>query len=61
MNDQKDRQAYTLQATADALSVHVNTVRRLVDNGHIKAFRLGRLVRVPATEIHRLTDVGTAA
>ena len=41
---------------ADALRVHPETIRRRIADGTIRAMAIGRVLRVPATELERLLD-----
>lgn len=46
--------AYSAAELALKLGVSENHVRRLIATGAVRAVRLGRLVRIPATELDRL-------
>ncbi|MGF2525861.1 helix-turn-helix domain-containing protein [Ralstonia pseudosolanacearum] len=42
----------------DLLQLHENTVRRLIQNGSIKAAKIGRTWRIPKNEIERIYNEG---
>ncbi len=42
---------YTVQQVADKAGVSHKTIRKLVDNGHIKAVRWGKAIRIAETDI----------
>lgn len=49
----------TVQEFADCIGVHYNTVRRMIKNGSISAFKIGcskknSFYRIPKSEIQRL-------
>jgi excisionase family DNA binding protein len=46
----------TRREAADALSVSVDTLERLIKNAEIQAVRIGRAVRVPASEVTALVE-----
>ena len=52
-NDSRPR-LVNLQLAAHTLGVSTKTLRRLVSAGDLKHVRIGRCVRVPATELDRL-------
>lgn len=43
----------TIQQAADYLKVSVSTIRRLISSKEIIITRVGRLVRIPKTELDR--------
>jgi len=47
---------YTLEETADKLKMSVRNVRRWVDEGKIKAFKLGREWRVHEDDLQAVID-----
>jgi excisionase family DNA binding protein len=49
---------YTVKQAAEELNVSVHTIRAWVAQRRIGHVRLGRAVRVPASEIQRLLDKG---
>ena len=64
-----ERQAYSVQETADMLGVSTSTIWRAIRNGDIRSFRIGTNerapVRIAATELLRIlqgdNDRGGAA
>jgi excisionase family DNA binding protein len=48
----------TIAEVAQRLNVSVYTIRAWVGQRRIDSVRLGRAVRIPATEIHRLVESG---
>lgn len=53
-----DRQVLTLKEFAHCIGVSEACVRRWTMERKIKVVRLGRLVRIPRTEVQRLMDEG---
>lgn len=49
----KSSTAYTLTQVADSLSVSLKTIRREIERGKLRPFRVGRLVRVDQAEVDR--------
>jgi excisionase family DNA binding protein len=49
---------FTLEQAALKLGVSVRTLRRAVDIGHVAVVRLGRSVRVHASELTRVARTG---
>ena len=47
------RTAYSPRELADAWGVHLHTVHRLIAAGELRAFKLVRAWRIPASEIER--------
>lgn len=54
MNSEPLERHYTIKQIARRLAVSDDTVRRMVADGRCKANRIGRLLRVPASEARRL-------
>lgn len=52
-----DKPVYSVQELAHLLGVHYTTVARMVGDGRIRGQRIGRLWRIPASEVERLTNV----
>jgi excisionase family DNA binding protein len=52
--------AVKLEVAAERLSVSLRTIRRMVEDGRLRAIRLGRAVRVPVAEIERVLGGGRA-
>lgn len=50
----------TIEEAADELNLSIHTIRAWVTQRRIGCVRLGRAVRIPATEIHRLLEAGAA-
>ena len=50
------RDAYSIQETAKRWGVSDNTIRTLIDTGQLYAFRVGRQLRIPTTELNRLAN-----
>ncbi|WP_445184581.1 helix-turn-helix domain-containing protein [Pseudonocardia sp. Cha107L01] len=48
------RNAYSAAELAELIGVSDETIRRWIKNGDIKAFRIGRTVRIPAEELERI-------
>jgi excisionase family DNA binding protein len=46
----------TVPEVARLLRVGVNTVYREIDKGHLKASRVGRLIRVQTVDVQRYLD-----
>jgi excisionase family DNA binding protein len=55
----KNEQARTVREAADELGLSPATIRAWIRQRRIGYVRLGRAVRIPATEIHRLVERGT--
>jgi excisionase family DNA binding protein len=51
------RDAYSIQETAKRWGVSDNTIRALIDTGQFYAFRVGRQLRIPTTELNRLANI----
>jgi excisionase family DNA binding protein len=45
------RTAYTTVELAGMWGCHVNTIRRLIESGQLRAFKLDREWRIPATVV----------
>ncbi len=50
------RQAYSIEETAQQLSVGRNTIYNLLNNGELKSLRIGARRVIPANEITRLLN-----
>lgn len=51
----------SLQDAADRLDVSVDTIRRLISDGHLTGYRLGRrILRVRPEEVDQILEVTTA-
>jgi excisionase family DNA binding protein len=48
-----DKELLTIAEVADRISVSERTVRRWIDQGDLKSWRRGRIVRVPVAELRR--------
>lgn len=46
---------YNIYETADILGVHERTVRRLIKDNELKAFKVGRIWRISREAIEELT------
>ncbi len=44
---------YSVREVADQLGVHPETVRRLIHDGRLDAVRIGRVLRIHASELER--------
>jgi excisionase family DNA binding protein len=44
---------YSVRHVADQLGVHPETVRRLIHDGRLQAVRIGRVLRIDASELDR--------
>ncbi len=53
---EEQREYYTTDELAKLLRVSRTTILRYIDDGLIKAIRIGRTVRIPASEVRRLTS-----
>jgi len=57
----KEKEFLTVQEFSDKVSVHPNTIRRMIKDGRIQAFRTGTgeksSYRIPNTETHRLCEL----
>jgi len=60
MDQNQTIRAYTLDEAAERLQVTRQTLYNLEKRGELRVIRLGRAVRVPASELARLID-GEAA
>lgn len=47
---------YTVEQVALILQVHWQTILQYIKSGELKAFKLGRAYRVPATELEKFID-----
>ncbi len=55
----KSETARTVQEAADELGLSPATIRAWIRQRRIGYVRLGRAVRIPANEIHRIVERGT--
>ncbi|HEV3334107.1 MAG TPA: helix-turn-helix domain-containing protein [Bryobacteraceae bacterium] len=55
------RQLLTKREFAEAIRKCMRSVERSIDSGEIKAIRIGGSVRIPASELDRLTGTGAHA
>ncbi|MFM2089560.1 MAG: Helix-turn-helix domain [Planctomycetota bacterium] len=49
----------TVEAVSLVLGVSTRTVERMIRRGEVRALRVGRLVRIPMSEVDRITTEGT--
>ena len=54
MSHQNKHDAYSIRETAQLWNVSDNTIRNLIDTGELYAFRVGRQLRIPASEVNRI-------
>ncbi len=47
---------FSIAAAAELLGISKRTVERRISDGSIRVLRLGRVVRIPVSELHRLID-----
>lgn len=50
------REYYSINAAADRLSVHRSTIERLLHDGTVGFFRIGRRMIIPANNLLRYED-----
>lgn len=55
-----NRISYRINEAASAVGVSPMTIRRLIQAGQLRTSRVGRSVLIPATELERLVEHGTA-
>jgi excisionase family DNA binding protein len=55
----KNEQARTTRQAAEELGLSEATIRAWIRHRRIGYVRLGRAVRIPASEIHRIVERGT--
>lgn len=55
----KNEQARTVREAAEELGLSPATIRLWIRQRRIGYVRLGRAVRIPASEIHRIVERGT--
>ena len=55
MKNLEQSRLYSLQEVSALLHVSLPTVRRAIKTGKIQIVRVGRLLRIPANEVHRLS------
>lgn len=51
----------TPQEVADWLSIHVHTVYNWIESGKLKAYKVGRVYRVPEAEVWKVLEPTTGA
>lgn len=51
--NQNMMQGMTVNAYAGRLAISPRHVYRLIEQGEVKAYRIGRAVRIPSTEVER--------
>lgn len=49
-----DLRAFSLAQVSDRVSLSTRTLTRLIATGEIRAFRIGKRLRIPASELERL-------
>ncbi len=49
---------YSLKDAAILLGVHVNTIRRWIKEGKIKAVKMGKNWKIPSEEMNRVSKEG---
>ena len=54
--DRVPRQYESIQAAARRASVSEKTIRRRIDEGVLKAYRVGRLIRLDPLQVDRALD-----
>ena len=54
--DRVPRQYESIQAAARRASVSENTIRSRIDEGVLKAYRVGRLIRLDPLQVDRALD-----
>lgn len=45
------------QEAADVLDVHVNTIKNLIQKGDLKAFKVGRVLKIHKSELMRFVGL----
>lgn len=56
MDKNTETHLYTVPEVARLLRVGANTVYREIQKGHLKASRVGRLIRVQSVDVQRYLD-----
>lgn len=61
MTDEQEQPepSFTVAQVAKAMQVSEDTIWREIRRGHIKVFRIGRLVRIRKSELDRLMEKNT--
>lgn len=54
MSDKDREDLYTIQQAAEYLKVHYQTIRNFIRKKQIKSIKIGRNVRIPASELQKL-------
>ena len=52
------RLSYSLREAAEALSLGVSTLQRAIRHGLVRSAKMGRVVRMPVTEVERISREG---
>ena len=47
---------HTVDELSDALKVNHVTIRRMIRDKQLKTIRIGRVIRIPATELERILN-----
>lgn len=47
---------YSVQEVAEKLNLSEQTVRKLIKKGEIQSIRLGKNIRIPTSELHRIVE-----
>jgi excisionase family DNA binding protein len=56
---EKNKQVFTCEEAAQSAAISLAMVRKLIRTGKLRAVRIGRCVRVPASELDRIVHEGT--
>jgi excisionase family DNA binding protein len=56
--DAPKRPSYTVEELAGLLRIADRSVRRYIEDGRIRAIKVGKWVRIPAEEVDRLMEHG---
>ena len=52
---------YTTETLAERWQCSAQHIRDMVHKGHLRVFRVGRLIRIPAAEVERIEGGGGAS
>jgi len=55
MSDKSEEDLYTIQQVAEHLKVHYQTVRNLIQQNQIMTIKIGRNIRIPASELEKFS------